>query len=87
MPRRDGTGPKGAGSLTGKGFGLCAEENSGVGLGQRLRRACRPGVGRGLGRGVSPNQDTFITQKDLLLKQKEVLNRRMDVIDKQLKNL
>ncbi|NLY09691.1 MAG: DUF5320 domain-containing protein, partial [Tissierellia bacterium] len=28
MPRRDGTGPMGAGSMTGRGFGLCTGANA-----------------------------------------------------------
>lgn len=28
MPRRDGTGPIGAGSMTGKGLGFCMNQNS-----------------------------------------------------------
>lgn len=48
MPRRDGTGPQGEGSLTGRGMGNCAEPtnptsaqtsntttNQGVGVGRR----------------------------------------------------
>ena len=36
MPRRDGTGPMGAGSMTGRGLGLCTGANAvkyGAGLG------------------------------------------------------
>jgi hypothetical protein len=46
MPRFDGTGPSGAGPLTGRGFGPC-----GLGLGWRRRF----GAGRGLGRYFSWN--------------------------------
>ena len=73
MPRRDGTGPMGAGSMTGRGFGL--------GL------ACRRGFGRGLGRGFAVNQNSSKTQKELLQEQKDLLKNRLDVIDKQLENL
>lgn len=50
MPRRDGTGPTGAGPMTGKGFGLCTSQNAtryGVGL------EMGPGLGfrRGFGGG------------------------------------
>ncbi len=53
MPRGDKTGPEGRGSMTGRGLGSCAGENStnlnsstfGLGLGRRL--------GRGMGNGRS----------------------------------
>ena len=53
MPRRDGTGPMGAGSMTGRGFGLCTGANAvkygaGLGMGLGLGLACRRGFGRGL---------------------------------------
>ena len=54
MPRRDGTGPMGAGSMTGRGLGSCTGANAvtysaGLGLGLGLGLACRRGFGRGLG--------------------------------------
>jgi hypothetical protein len=82
MPRRDGTGPIGAGSMTGRGLGPCANPNAvryGAGLGQ--------GLGRGLRRGVNVNQSSSKTQKELLQEQREVLKNRVEVIDKQLENL
>lgn len=55
MPRRDGTGPMGAGSMTGRGLGLCTGANvvkygAGLGMGLGLGLACRRGFGRGFGR-------------------------------------
>jgi predicted Fe-Mo cluster-binding NifX family protein len=41
MPRQDGTGPTGKGSMTGRGAGLCTGAGTGAGR----------GFGRGLGRG------------------------------------
>ena len=38
MPRRDGTGPNGMGSRTGRGLGMCTGDNA-------------PGFGRGFGAG------------------------------------
>ena len=57
MPRRDGTGPMGAGSMTGRGLGLCTGANAvkygaGLGMGLGLGLACRRCFGRGFGRGV-----------------------------------
>ena len=89
MPRRDGTGPMGAGSMTGRGLGSCTGTNAvkygaGFGLGLGLGLACRRGFGRGFGRG---NQNTSKTRKELLQEQKNVLKSQLDVIDKQLENL
>ena len=88
MPRRDGTGPMGAGSMTGRGLGLCTGANAlkygaGLGMGLGLGLACR----RGFGRGFAFNQISSKTQKELLNEQKTMLQDRLEVIDKQLENL
>ena len=88
MPRRDGTGPMGAGSMTGRGFGLCTGANAvkygaGLGMGLGLGLACR----RGFGRGFAFNQTSSKTQKELLNEQKTMLQERLEVIDKQLESL
>jgi hypothetical protein len=47
MPRRDGTGPMGFGSLSGRGMGFCARQN-GYGMGRGWRSgaaAVQPSVG------------------------------------------
>ena len=92
MPRRDGTGPMGAGSMTGKGLGSCTgatavKYGTGLGLGLGLGLACRRGFGRGFGRGIVVNQNTSETQKELLQEKRNELKSRLDVIDKQLENL
>lgn len=90
MPRRDGTGPMGAGSMTGRGLGLCTGASAvkyGAGLGMGLGLACRRGFGRGFGRGFAGNAASSKTQKELLSEQKTLLQERLDVIDKQLENL
>lgn len=92
MPRRDGTGPMGAGPVTGRGLGLCTGANAvkygaGLGLGLGSGLACRRGFGRGFGRGFAVNQNSSKTQKELIQGQKNVLKSRRDVIDKQLENL
>lgn len=92
MPRGNGTGPMGAGSMTGRGLGPCADANAanigggfGQGMGMGLGR--RRGFGRGFGRGIGLNQDSSKTQKEVLQEQKDILKSRLDVIDKQLENL
>ena len=92
MPRRDGTGPMGTGSMTGRGLGLCTEATAaknrpGPGMGLGLGLACRRGFGRGFGRGFSFNQSSSKTQKELLNEQKTILQNRLEVIEKQLENL
>lgn len=84
MPKRDGTGPKGMGSMTGKGIGYCTganRANYGAGLGIRAGLACRCGLGRSFAANSSKSE------KELLYEQRHILQERLDVIDKQLKNL
>ena len=88
MPRRDGTGPMGAGSMTGRGLGFCTGANAvkygaGLGMGLGLGLACR----RGFGRGFAIDQTSSKSQKELLSEQKALLKDRLEVIDKQLEDL
>ena len=92
MPRRDGTGPMGAGSMTGRGLGFCTGANAvkygaGLGMGLGFGLACRRGFGRGFGRGFAINQTSPKTQKERLNEQKTMLQNRLVVIDEQLKSL
>ena len=54
MPRRDGTGPGGAGPRTGRRMGPCAPgQDDRIGPRDRgIGRGRRGGRGRGLGRGL-----------------------------------
>ncbi|NLI60766.1 MAG: DUF5320 domain-containing protein [Clostridiales bacterium] len=92
MPRRDGTGPMGAGSMTGKGLGVCIGANAerdiaGEGMGLDFGKLCRRGIGRGFGRGFVMNDISTKTQKDILDKQKTILEERLKFTEKQLENL
>ena len=98
MPSRNGTGPVGLGSMTGRGLGSCLSASTvkyGAGLGQRLglgfarRRGLgqRLGLGRGFGKGIIVNQNVPQTQKELLQEQKNVLKNQLDAINKHLENL
>lgn len=96
MPRRDGSGPMGAGSMTGRGIGPCAGTNadkkgSNIGMGAGFGLACRRGFGGGskrvFGRCFDENQNSDKTQKELLQEQKGLLQNRLEVIDKQLETL
>ena len=92
MPRMDGTGPMGAGSMTGRGLGACTgskavKYGAGLGFGFGLGLACRHGFGRGFGRGIAAKLNSSKTQKELLQEKRNALKSRLDVIDKQLENL
>jgi hypothetical protein len=92
MPGRNGTGPMGAGSMTGRGLGACTGVNAvgygyGRGMGYGRGLFCRRGYGRGFGRGVSIYETSPKTQKELLDEQKRILQDRLEYIDKQLENL
>ncbi|MGI6076953.1 MAG: DUF5320 domain-containing protein [Fastidiosipilaceae bacterium] len=55
MPRRDGSGPMGAGAATGRGLGRCTDETpkfagAGFGMGMGFGRG-RGNPGRGMGMG------------------------------------
>ena len=55
MPGFNGTGPNGAGPMTGRGMGSCAGNNvdaRGFGAGRGLGLGAGRGMGRGLGRGA-----------------------------------
>lgn len=89
MPRRDGTGPMGAGAMTGKGLGFCTGKNlvrDGAGFGMGRGFACRRGFGLGPGRGYGINQVSEKTNKEFLQEQKELLRSRLEAIDKQLED-
>lgn len=97
MPRRDGSGPMGAGALTGRGLGNCtgaklAKYGVGLGTGLGLGLACRRGFGRGrrFYEVFETKQDSDNLEKvdkDLLKEQKELLQSKIDAIDKKLEDL
>lgn len=92
MPRRDGTGPMGAGSMTGRGLRLhpgakTVKQGAGLGLGFGLGFACRHGFGRRSGRCVVANHASSKTQKELLQEQRDALKNRLEVIEKHLESL
>ncbi|WP_311836381.1 DUF5320 domain-containing protein [Clostridium tyrobutyricum] len=65
MPRRDGTGPIDAGSMTGRGLGLSTGANA-VRYGAGLGLACR----RGFGSGFAINQTSSETKKSCSMNRK-----------------
>ena len=79
MPKFDGTGPRGMGPRTGKGFGPC-----GQGLGWRRRF----GGGRGIGKGLGWNRpQTPKDQLKALDDYKKTLEEELKNVDKEKKEL
>ena len=77
MPGFDGTGPLGAGSMTGRGLGRC-----GLGMGFRRR------FGRGIGRYFGGNQlRTQKNQVQTLKDYKQALKEELEDVEKELKDL
>jgi len=69
MANRDGTGPMGEGSTTGRGLGICTGINEKRdGTRSRTGLARRGGFGQGSGRGVKVHKET----DDVLREEKDI---------------
>ena len=88
MARRDGTGPLGMGSMTGRGFGPC-------GRGRFVGRRPRLGLGYGYGRGLGcyssyepyPYESYPVdesTERSLIEEEKAILEARLRDINEVL---
>ncbi len=84
MPGRDGTGPMGAGPMTGGSFGNCA--------GRFMRRMFQ---GRGMGRaggggldtqGYRAEEQTLMRQNELLRSELVAMKKRLDEMEKRAAN-
>lgn len=83
MPQRDGTGPMGAGAMTGRGLGACAGTTAAAaqqtaGLGCRRRAGGRGMQGRGFGRSNGSAPLSADAQKELLERRRDALQKRLD---------
>ncbi len=90
MPGRNGTGPMGAGAMTGRGLGLCSGAGNlarGARLGLGLGMACRRGFGRGFRMFSADEEMTANHRKELLQLQKNTLKNRLADLDRQLESL
>ncbi|MGM0629263.1 MAG: DUF5320 domain-containing protein [Patescibacteria group bacterium] len=77
MPKLDGTGPEGAGPLTGRGAGNCK--------GSVRRRFA--GMGRGFrGRFRRPMLGQRQTERETLEREREILKEELQEIEDQLSN-
>jgi hypothetical protein len=88
MPGRNGTGPMGAGAMTGRGFGPCAGGGiSPNNIGLRRGMACRRGFGRGFRRFSAIGNPVVGNRRDRLQAEKDALTNRLAAIDRQLESL
>jgi hypothetical protein len=88
MPGFDGTGPLGAGSMTGRGLGPC-----GAGYGRGWSRGFGRGLGRGYGRGFGygrgygarmfPWYDQAVSPT--VTEEKEMLAEQIEMLEEELK--
>lgn len=90
MPAMNGTGPQGAGPMTGRGLGMCnkstAEEpfsEKGRGTG-RGRRSCNRGFSHRSFHSVSMTPEQ---RKDMLINQKAFIENQLASIDQQINEL
>ena len=65
MPRGDGTGPQGMGSMTGRGLGYCAGYDI-PGYANQAYFGKGPGIGRGVGRGRGFGMDSMYNPRGQL---------------------
>lgn len=92
MPGRNGTGPMGTGTMTGRGYGFCGNGLYGRrncnGIGFRRREfGYGPRFGSGYGFGLKYGFKQDITQKEFLLNQKEFFESQIEMIDRELDDL
>ncbi len=101
MPGLDGTGPAGAGRMTGWGQGPCGSDGSMTasavyGRGMGFRRGTGMRCGLGFGRGFGPGFRAWTASaqgmdaeglKESLRDQKDYLKARLEAIDKRLETL
>jgi len=87
MPNRNGTGPNGQGTRTGRGLGNCSGQGGsgiGRGTGRGMGRGGGRGMGgRGLGSSTSQGNSWIGTQLDNLQSAIERLAERLDKINKE----
>lgn len=88
MPGRDGTGPMGHGSSSGRGLGLCTGAGARTSGGHGMRKGCGCGCDLGTaGRAGQAQRGKFSADAVMLQEQKAALQRRIEAIDKHLDSL
>jgi hypothetical protein len=88
MARRDGTGPMGMGSNTGRGMGFCNVTNGlGINRGLGMKRSMGLGCRGGAIKNSFNNTMSPVNQNDLLAEEKVILENRLNLINNQLNTL
>ncbi len=88
MPGRNGTGPMGAGPMTGRGFGVCA----GNGIQTRPRFGLGFGCRRGFGNGFNQQGSTVVpsnanqSSHENLIRHKNLLEKRLQKVNHDLES-
>jgi len=84
MPGRDGSGPTGQGSMSGRGLGVCS------GLGRGTRRFFGTGFFckrvQGFRRNINLALITSKTQNEIQIEQKRLLQKELDLVNQQLED-
>ena len=84
MPRFDGTGPMGMGSMTGRGLGPCGYGFQGGGRGRGMGYGMMMGGCPWYGRMIGP---TAGEKKEILKDQVEMLKQNLDLAQKRLSEI
>jgi len=83
MPALNGTGPQGAGPMTGRGMGLCG---NGQGMSQRFgfgrRRGTRRGLCRYFGGAKTWSKNDLQEYKKALQEEMEDVSKEIEAVDK-----
>ena len=94
MPRRDGTGPQGNGSMSGRMMGICKTSNDDVDFipGSGKRMGMRAGMKSGFGckkcseRYGAGRQLDDSSRKEMLSREKEMLEERLSQIKREIED-
>ncbi|WP_372998053.1 DUF5320 domain-containing protein [Lutispora sp.] len=94
MPGRDGTGPLGMGTLTGRGAGLCSGVYAGYGMGFGRGRGYRRRAYFAYTPIAETSADVYggafmppVDEKQYLTREAEILKNRLHEVDKRLKEI
>ena len=87
MPRMDGTGPMGAGTMTGRGHGPCAGGKSvGCGMGRGAGMGRRMNNGQEFRMGAAMNANPITDAREQLQQRRDFLKTQLDALDKTLQS-
>lgn len=84
MPRGDGTGPRGLGTMTGRGMGTCIEEIE-MDESMNMKNMFMQGRRRWYGRGCCKFLGSQMSEKEMLENERDLLLRRLEQLENELK--